>query len=104
MYLYSLILAFGFTGPEDIYFEQQARGILKVYCFECHGETEKLKGGLDLRLKKFMISGGDNGPAIITGNSRESILIKRIESNQIDRKSTRLNSSHTDISRMPSSA
>ena len=83
MYLYSLILAFGFTGPEDIYFEQQARGILKAYCFECHGETEKLKGGLDLRLKKFMISGGENGPAIITGNSRESILIKRIESNEM---------------------
>ena len=39
-----------------------------------------------------------------TGVTKEElqVLIKRLE--DLDRKSTRLNSSHTDISRMPSSA
>ena len=32
------------------------------------------------------------------------VLVKAVENSAIDRKSTRLNSSHTDISRMPSSA
>ena len=31
-------------------------------------------------------------------------LLVQLESTDVDRKSTRLNSSHTDISRMPSSA
>ena len=36
--------------------------------------------------------------------ARSGVRIKGFEGGQIDRKSTRLNSSHTDISRMPSSA
>ena len=28
-------------------FEKDIRPILKAHCFECHGEGEKLKGGLD---------------------------------------------------------
>ena len=30
-------------------FEKDIRPILKANCFDCHGEGEKLKGGLDLR-------------------------------------------------------
>ena len=56
----------------------------------------------DLSVEKF-------GPLVyITGNG-EKFMGSEIESgwefyNNEDRKSTRLNSSHTDISRMPSSA
>ena len=34
------------------------RPILKAHCFECHGEDEKLKGGLALRLRRLMLQGG----------------------------------------------
>ena len=37
----------------------------------------------------------------VLNNNKKMVLPERIE---LDRKSTRLNSSHTDISRMPSSA
>ena len=38
------------------------------------------------------------------GNDLVNIKTGKLNSNAEDRKSTRLNSSHTDISRMPSSA
>ena len=41
---------------------------------------------------------------IMNGVITKSNLLKKSETSLIDRKSTRLNSSHTDISRMPSSA
>ena len=42
-----LLLTLGFPNPEVPVFEQEVRLILKTHCFECHGEGEKLKGGLD---------------------------------------------------------
>ena len=39
-------------------FEKDIRPILKAHCFECHGEGEKLKGGLALRLRRLMLQGG----------------------------------------------
>ena len=38
-------------------FEKDIRPILKAHCFDCHGEGEKLKGGLDLRLRRLMLQG-----------------------------------------------
>src|SRR6266849_5512510 len=38
-------------------FEKDIRPILKAHCFDCHGEGEKLKGGLDLRLQRLMPRG-----------------------------------------------
>jgi mono/diheme cytochrome c family protein len=35
-------------------FEADVRPILKTHCFHCHGEGDKLKGGVDLRLRHFM--------------------------------------------------
>ena len=35
-------------GP--LTFEQHVRPILKAHCFQCHGEEDKPKGKLDLRL------------------------------------------------------
>ena len=46
-------------------YETDVRPILKAHCFHCHGEEEELGGGLDLRLKHLMLTGGDSGPAIV---------------------------------------
>src|SRR5262245_22060114 len=45
-------------------FEKDIRPILKAHCFDCHGEGEKLKGGVDLRLRRLMLTGGDNGAVL----------------------------------------
>ena len=59
-------------------FEQQVRPLLKTYCFSCHGEGDELAGGLDLRLRRLMVAGGDSGPAIKPGERDKSLLYQRI--------------------------
>jgi len=59
-------------------FEKDIRPILKAHCFDCHGEGEKLKGGLDLRLRRLMLQGGDEGPVIVPGKPEKSSLVTRI--------------------------
>ncbi|HEY2952017.1 MAG TPA: c-type cytochrome domain-containing protein, partial [Verrucomicrobiae bacterium] len=46
-------------------FEEHIRPIFKANCFDCHGEGEKLKGELDLRLRRLTLKGGESGPAIV---------------------------------------
>lgn len=70
----------GVTQPRDhLQFETDIRPILKAYCLDCHGGSEKPKGGLDLRLKRFALSGGSSGPALVPGRPGESLLIERMK-------------------------
>ena len=61
-------------------FNANVRPILKAYCFECHGEGEKLKAGLDVRLSRFLAKGGDSGPSLVSGKPEKSLLIDRVTS------------------------
>lgn len=61
-------------------YERDVRPILKAHCFQCHGEEENPKGGLDVRLRRFLMTGGESGPAIVPGRPQESFLIERIRS------------------------
>ena len=67
----------------DPTFEKHVRPILKAHCFECHGEGEKLKGGLDLRLRRLLVQGGESGPAVIPGKHQQSLLYQRIVSGEM---------------------
>ena len=61
------------VGP--IVFETHVRPILKANCFHCHGEGTKLESGLDLRLRRLIVKGGETGPAIVPGKPAESVLL-----------------------------
>lgn len=76
-------LASPLGADEPPSFEKDARPILKAYCFDCHGAAERLKGGLDLRLRRFLADGGDSGAAIVPGNPAGSLLIQRLKSGQM---------------------
>src|SRR6266550_8919973 len=71
-------------------FEKDIRPILKAHCFECHGEGEKLKGGLDLRLRRFMLKGGDDGPVIVPGKPDRSLLFKLVHSGEMPKRDKKL--------------
>src|SRR5207237_111292 len=60
-------------------FEAHVRPLLKAHCFECHGEGKKLRGGLDLRLRRLMAEGGDSGPAVVPGKRTDSPLYLRVQ-------------------------
>ena len=64
-------------------FEQHVRPILKAHCFECHGEGEELRGGLDLRLQRFLITGGDSGAAVVPGKPQASLLLARVSAGEM---------------------
>ncbi|MFO0907517.1 MAG: PSD1 and planctomycete cytochrome C domain-containing protein [Isosphaeraceae bacterium] len=70
------------SGPEPT-FERDARPILKAYCLDCHGAGEKPKGGLDLRLRRFVLKGGESGPALEPGKPEESLLLERIRDGEM---------------------
>ncbi|HTU19652.1 MAG TPA: PSD1 and planctomycete cytochrome C domain-containing protein [Gemmataceae bacterium] len=59
-------------------FETDIRPLFKVYCLECHGEGEKMRGSLDLRLRRLAVAGGDSGAAIVPGKPSESLLYRRV--------------------------
>ena len=64
-------------------FETHVRAILKAHCWHCHGEEDQPEGALDLRLARFLLTGGDSGPAIVPGQPAESLLLERIESGEM---------------------
>ncbi len=71
------------SEPEAVSFEREVRPILREYCFDCHGATEDKKGNLDLRLVRFMHTGGDSGAAIVAGKPDASLLIERVAANEM---------------------
>ena len=74
---------YGSIDAEDVVYERDVRSILKAHCFHCHGEDGVKEANLDLRLAKFIVQGGDSGPAIIAGMAVDSVLVDRIESGEM---------------------
>ncbi|WP_437222807.1 PSD1 and planctomycete cytochrome C domain-containing protein [Planctomicrobium sp. SH661] len=66
------------SKTSDVLFEKDVRPILKATCFHCHGESSPAKGGLDLRLARFAIRGGESGPSVVAGNKEESPLFQYV--------------------------
>src|SRR5581483_3105031 len=67
----------------DVILEKHVRPLLKAHCFECHGEGKKLRGSLDVRLRRTMVEGGDSGPAIVPHQPGKSLLLERVKSQEM---------------------
>jgi hypothetical protein len=65
---------------DSLKFESDVRPILREYCLDCHGASDQIEGSLDLRLVRFMLQGGDSGPALVPGDADSSLVLQRIES------------------------
>jgi hypothetical protein len=68
----------GLPANGSLMFESDVRPIFKAYCFECHGEGEKLKGQLDLRLRRLITQAGKSGPALVPGRHDASLLFEKV--------------------------
>ena len=56
--------------------------ILLLRCTACHGR-QKQEAGLDLRTRTTMLKGGKSGPAFVPGKPEESLILKRIQAEEM---------------------
>ena len=61
-------------------FEKDVRPIVKAHCTHCHGEEDKPKGKLDLRLRRFM------DEIVVVGHPEKSKLVEVIRSGEMPEK------------------
>ena len=76
-----LLIACGWTvraDERDDFFEGRIRPVLVGTCFRCHGGA-KTSGALRLDSREALLKGGESGPAIVSGNPRQSLLVQVIE-------------------------
>src|SRR5262245_3044974 len=85
--LLSPTFAFAAAPPT---FEKDIRPIFKAHCFDCHGEGEKLKGGLDLRLRRLILQGGDDGPVLVPGKPDRSLLFNLVHTGEMPKRDKKL--------------
>ena len=88
--LFFTTASFTATAEEPLTFERDVRPILKTHCFHCHGEDGETKGGLDVRLQRFLLKGGKDGPAIVPGKPDESPLVKLLREGEMPKEKSKL--------------
>ncbi len=71
-------------------FEKDVRPLLKTHCFHCHGEGGKKEGGVDLRLRRFMLHKTDDGPVIVPGNVDASHMVQLLRDGEMPKDGTKL--------------
>ena len=71
----------------EVVFERDVRPILKAHCTHCHGEEEKLKGGVDLRLRRFMdkVLDGD-AHVLVPGQPDKSEMVLLMREGEMPKK------------------
>jgi len=99
--LLGLVPTLASAAAPGLTFERDVRGIFKAHCFECHGETGELKADLDLRLRRFLVAGGESGAAIVAGKPEASLLIKRVAAGEMPpgKNSKKLTPAQIDVLR-----
>lgn len=65
------------------FFENRVRPLLVENCFDCHN-ADTQEGNLRLDSLQAMLDGGDRGPAIEPGNSKNSLLIHAVNHSEAD--------------------
>jgi hypothetical protein len=72
----------GSEGRGVEFFEKKIRPVLAEHCYACHSaeaaKNKKLRGGLRLDTREGMLQGGANGPAIVPGDTKKSLLLAAV--------------------------
>jgi Protein of unknown function (DUF1553)/Protein of unknown function (DUF1549)/Planctomycete cytochrome C len=62
------------------FFESKIRPVLVKHCYQCHSaQAPKVRGGLVVDTRQGLLKGGDNGPAMVPGYPKKSLLIAALK-------------------------
>jgi len=78
-----LLLSISLPAAAAVDFSHQIVPILREHCAECHAGDKK-KGGFSFNDRASLMEGGEDGPAVVSGKSGQSELIKAILSTDPD--------------------
>ena len=87
------------SPPAAVSFEKHIRPLFKVHCLHCHGDGDVREGGLDVRLRRLLIIGGESGAAIVPGKPEESYLIDRLVGGEMPPGDKKLSAAEIDLVR-----
>jgi mono/diheme cytochrome c family protein len=80
-------------ATHTINFSSEIKPIFEASCIKCHGRGRE-KGGFRIDHRETLLKGGDSGPAIVPGNSADSLLVSLVQGIDPDsvmpKKGTRL--------------
>ena len=74
-----LLLGAAPARPDEPQFERDVKPILIAHCCKCHG-LEARQAGLDLRTRRLLLRGGDQGPALDLNNGKMSLIYRQVVS------------------------
>jgi hypothetical protein len=57
------------------FFEKRIRPVLSEQCYECHNSQKTREGSLAVDSREGLLTGGDQGPAVVPGKPAESTLV-----------------------------
>ena len=66
------------ADPGMEFFEKKVRPVLVEHCYRCHSTAKKQRGGLVLDSRDGIRKGGDNGPAVVPGKPKDSLLLQAV--------------------------
>ena len=68
------------TVEQLAFFEKRVRPLLIERCYECHSaDADKIKAGLQVDGREWILKGGESGPAIVVGHPGKSLLIESVK-------------------------
>ncbi len=80
------VLAWG-----EVDYGTQIRPLLRSSCTHCHGEEEKIGGGVDLRLRRFMLRKTEDGSSVVEpGAPERSELVRVLREGEMPKKGRKL--------------
>src|SRR6187551_3040197 len=71
-------------------YEKDVRPVLKAHCFHCHGEGGKKEGGVDFRLRRFMLHKTDDGPVMVPGKPDASRMVQLVHNGKMPKGEKKL--------------
>ncbi|MBI1917654.1 MAG: PSD1 domain-containing protein [Planctomycetes bacterium] len=63
-------------------FREEVRPLLVGKCLVCHG-GERTRNGLDLKRRARVLTGGENGPALVPGSADKSLLYRKLAGHEM---------------------